>query len=107
MTTDDIQPYTLILDTEQTQRLSFEGCLLGEVSTWRPTKRYWTEIRGWRTRAGKLVVQTIGRSMIEEEDDRIRTGVFDTETEMTRKMGWTSLNASFWSAIGIREVSIA
>lgn len=103
----DAQEHVIDTRTEGESRLRFTGTLMGEVSTFRRGDERWTEIRGWRTEAGRLIVQTVGRSTREGERDFVRAGVFGTEEEMMRKMGWSRLHARLWRRMGVEEIVVA
>ena len=50
--------------------LVFDGVCLVDVSTYQPGKAYWTEIRIFRTNAGKYVAEAVGRSDAGDRDRR-------------------------------------
>lgn len=101
-----IRNWGIQADTEGESRVKFEGELVSEISTQRPRDWRWTELRGWRTKGGKIVVQSIGRSNCAGERNFIRAEIYDDADHMMKEMRYTPLNAKLWRAFGIKEIIV-
>lgn len=89
-----------------TSPVTFEGEKIAEVSSRRQRDYRWTEIHGYRTKSGTIVVQTIGRSEKEGETDYFAVRIFPNERKMMKSMGYTKLNSLFWFKMGVKEILI-
>lgn len=68
------------------QEITFDGELLGEGSSWNPSKSRWYEVEIWRTVDGKYVIHKIGMSDVEGETDRHSAIVADTPEGAVRAL---------------------
>jgi hypothetical protein len=62
--------------------VEFIGDCLGSASSHAPTKKFWTEITIYRTRAGKYVTHILGNTSVPGKIQRHTVHVYNTAKEM-------------------------
>lgn len=84
----------------------FEGDLLAAVDGRRNNSVRWTELKAYRTKGGKWVIEQIGHTTVEDEETFVDVLVFDNEEQMTGKIGYGRLAEKLWKKLGIEFATI-
>ena len=92
----DDQATTYTLERDGLPPLRFDGVLLAESGTspdrarrdWSGATGRWSELRLYRTRAGKYVCEVVSRTQWQGERDAHRVETCDTPEEVTEVFGW-------------------
>lgn len=80
-----------------------EAALLGEVSSRAPGRTRWTELRVWRSGAGALIAEQVGKSEIEGERDRCRAWVCKDQAEVVERLGRGWLSHELFQKLGFDD----
>jgi len=75
--------------------------IVAEVSSRTPGAERWTELRLWRSAAGQLVAEQVGRSAVAGERDRCRAWVCADEADLVRRLRRKWLALKLYAAAGI------
>jgi len=100
------QEYTLY-PTDDRPSITFEGELLADITHKRNNSVRWTEMRSYRTLAGKLIVEVAGVTNMENETLRTSVYIFNTVEQMTRKLGFTIASEKLYRKMGIDNIVIS
>lgn len=87
-------------------KVQFEGEQIGEAIKGRKRDYRWTEMRAWRTKSGKIVIQTKGCSQLPNEKTFYNVSVFQNIEEAQQRLGYSKLTARLWRSIGVETVII-
>lgn len=77
--------------------------LVAEVTSRAEGRKRWTELRLWRSPAGKLVAEQLGRSELAGERDRSMAWVCDATADVVRHLGHGWLARELYKAAGIDD----
>jgi hypothetical protein len=85
----------------------FTGELIAKASSWRKNSHMWTVLKAYKTIGGKWVVQSIGETNPDNQDRRVvDVFVFESEEEMTRKIGHGRISEKLYTRLGFKEINI-
>jgi len=86
----------------------FTGEIAAEASSWRKNAHMWTVLKAYKTIGGKWVVESIGETDPDNQYNRlVDVFVFNSDEEMTRKIGHGRLAETLYTRLGFKEISIA
>ena len=95
-----------ITPTNDRPKVRFEGELLAAVDGRRKGALRWAELKAYKTKAGKWVIEQIGHSDVEGEKTFVDVFVFESDDEMTGKIGFGRLAEKLWNKLGIDTITI-
>lgn len=95
-----------IAPTNGRPKVQFEGELLAAVNGRRNNSDRWAELKAYKTNGGKWIIEQIGHTLIEGEQTFVDFFVFDSESDMTAKIGSGRLAEKLWMKLGIETITI-
>lgn len=97
-----MEQYTVKIDNAP--YINFTGELIAETSSRCDQSERWTELRLYKTRGGKFICHSIGRTTIQSEHDRFNGAVCGNVLEVCAFFGHRWLAKRLYRAAGICDV---
>lgn len=107
MDDDNLNPNYITIERDNDRDLTFVGEELAQVSSADPYGNNggrWTVLKLFKTRGGKYVCQSIGRTQWQGERDRYAAEVCDTEAQVIAFFGQGRLAKEIYADVGIVNV---
>jgi len=97
----------LLTPTNGRPAFRFNGEFIASASSWRKNARMWTVLKAYRTAGGKWVIESIGETQPDNQENRkVDVLVFDTPEELTRKIGHGRLSEKLYVRLGFNEITV-
>lgn len=101
----DFQEYT-IHPTNGRPAVRFEGRLMAEASGERKGQLRWAELKVYKTKSGRWIVDQTGMTTVEGETIFKDVFVFDTDEDLTARFGYSRLSEKLWVQLGFDIVTL-